>query len=366
MFGRANLLSKRATGSPIAPRSTVGTLQVLDLLTALRALGIDIGALCRVVGLRTSMLQDPAASVPASLVVDLFDEAARRSGDPLIGLHAGEQARPRGPLAYLLVSSPRLDQGLLQLERFSRLAVDTLRLRVKRGLAHVRLVVDPGEPIAESPHAVDYVLRTTVQILRQAAGADFRLSEVHVRHPPWREQAEAARVFGCLVRYSRADDALVFPTAYLESVSRGANPLIAAQIEKFALAFAAQAAPAATFRQGVADATRALLAEGRRADRATVARQLRVSWRTMQRRLAEERTSFKAVRDTVLWEVVTALLSNRLLKVEAVALSVGFGDVAAFSKAFKRWAGCSATAYRVRLTTTSKRRRQLRLVTKAG
>jgi transcriptional regulator GlxA family with amidase domain len=45
---------------------------------------------------------------------------------------------------------------------------------------------------------------------------------------------------------------------------------------------------------------------------------------------------------------VTALLANPNLTVEAVALSVGFGDVAAFSNAFKRWAGYAPTTYRER------------------
>jgi AraC-like DNA-binding protein len=164
------------------------------------------------------------------------------------------------------------------------------------------------------------------------------------------------------MRYDRPDNCLVFPTRHLEIAARGANPLIASQIEKFAVAFAAQAIPPPTFREGVADATRALLAEGQPTDRVAVARQLHVSWRTLQRRLEEERTSFRAIRDAVLREVVEALLSNSVLKVEAIALSVGFGEVAAFSKAFKRWTGCSPTVYRRRLAATATRRRQVRLV----
>lgn len=95
---------------------------------------------------------------------------------------------------------------------------------------------------------------------------------------------------------------------------------------------------------------RSLLADGRRADRAVVARLLSVSQRTLQRRLEEERTSFTAVRDAVVWEAVEALMSNRELKIESVALSVGFRQVAAFSKAFKRRAGLSPSHVRERTT----------------
>jgi AraC-like DNA-binding protein len=48
----------------------------------------------------------------------------------------------------------------------------------------------------------------------------------------------------------------------------------------------------------------------------------------------------------VVWEAVEQSLSNPSLKIEAIALSVGFSDVAAFSKAFRRWKGDSPTRYR--------------------
>jgi AraC-like DNA-binding protein len=332
------------------------------LLTALRALGLDTADLCRRVGLRTALLRDPAGSVPVPVVAELLALAARRAGDPLVGLHAGACTQPRGPLFYLLISSPLLGEGLRQVTRFSHLAADRLRVRVKRGTGTVRLVIDPGEVAEESTHLVDYMMMALTRVLRIAVGAEFQLREVHVRHPPWSDLAEAAQVFGCPVWCNRSENRLVFPVEYLETASRGANPLIAKQIEKFSETRAAHATPPATFRQGVADAARELLAEGLRADRATVARQLHVSRRTLQRRLEEERTTFRAVRDAVLREVVEALLSNPLLKVEYVALSVGFADVAAFSKAFKRWAGCSPTAYRQRLTTAARRGKRLRVV----
>jgi transcriptional regulator GlxA family with amidase domain len=68
--------------------------------------------------------------------------------------------------------------------------------------------------------------------------------------------------------------------------------------------------------------------------------------RTLQRRLADERTNFRALRDAVLWEAAEVLLSNPSLKIEAVALSVGFSNVAAFSKAFQRSKGYRPTRYR--------------------
>ena len=81
-------------------------------------------------------------------------------------------------------------------------------------------------------------------------------------------------------------------------------------------------------------------------DRSTVARRLHVSERTLQRQLEQESTAFKVIRDGVRSELARALLTNRALKVEAIAQSVGFEEVASFSKAFTRWSGQSPRRYR--------------------
>ena len=70
---------------------------------------------------------------------------------------------------------------------------------------------------------------------------------------------------------------------------------------------------------------------------------------TLSRRLAEEGTSFRTVREEVAWNLADALLTNPALKLEAVARSVGFNDAAAFCRALKRRSGCAPSEYRRRL-----------------
>jgi AraC-like DNA-binding protein len=74
-----------------------------------------------------------------------------------------------------------------------------------------------------------------------------------------------------------------------------------------------------------------------------------MSQRSLQRGLEAEGTTFRAVHESILRELVEVLLSNPTLKLDAVARSVGFGDQAAFSKAFRRWSGCTPARYRAQL-----------------
>jgi AraC-like DNA-binding protein len=160
---------------------------------------------------------------------------------------------------------------------------------------------------------------------------------------------EASRAFGAPVRFGAADNRLTFPVSELERPSRLANPQVTDQLTKLAAALAAQATPVASLQDQVVQTARALLVAGVRPHRAVVARRLGISQRSMQRGLEGEGTTFRAVHESVLRELVEVLLSNPALKLDAVAHSVGFGDLAAFSKAFRRWTGCTPARYRAQL-----------------
>ncbi len=340
------------------PQATIGATEMAELLAALNVVGYEPAALGETK--RADALPDDLAPrTPASLAVMHFDRAARCTGDRLIGLHAGAHVKPRGALVHLMMSSASLRAALAAMERFSAILVDTFRVRLERRDATARLVCDLGDPIlADDRHVVDYALMATAHVLRGTIGAAFRLHHVCVRHDPAPGEAEeAVRAFECPVRFRQPWDCLVFHAADLDVRPEVANPLVAEQMEKFALALAARAAPPAV-SVGVADAVRAGLAAGVRADRRSVARRLGMSDATLMRRLAEARTTFKAVREGVLWEVVDALMTNPSLKIEAIATSAGFTDSAAFAKAVRRRAGCSATAYRRRIAARLRRRQR--------
>ncbi len=336
--------------------SSVGNIQVVDLLEALRALGADTSALCASVGLSETALRQTDARVPSSRLLALLTCAERQLRDPLVGLHAGARAQPRGPLFYLLLSSPCLSDGLRLFTRFARITIDTMSYTVAVDGDVATLTMEPGDPaIEQSHHAIDYVVGANLSSFRRAIPG-FQPLRVDLSHEEVGEPGETERAFGCPVRFGRRHTVMWFPDATLSRVSAAANPSILDQIEKFTEALFARI-DVHSARDRVAAATRSLLGRGLRADRHAVAKQLGVSERTLQRQLEGESATFTAVHDSVRAEIAQALLTNRALKVEAIAQSVGFAEVASFSKAFTRWLGYSPSRYREHLD----RKRSIRL-----
>jgi AraC-like DNA-binding protein len=71
----------------------------------------------------------------------------------------------------------------------------------------------------------------------------------------------------------------------------------------------------------------------------SVAAALRMTSRTLRRRLESECTSFGAIVDDVRCSLATEYLKTTKLSTEDVAMLVGFSDTANFRRAFKRWTG---------------------------
>jgi AraC-like DNA-binding protein len=70
-----------------------------------------------------------------------------------------------------------------------------------------------------------------------------------------------------------------------------------------------------------------------------------MSGRHLIRLLADQRLSFKQIRDHELLALAQQALSAQS-RISAIAERLGFSDESAFSKAFRRWSGMSPGQYR--------------------
>ncbi|MES3637913.1 helix-turn-helix domain-containing protein [Mycobacterium intracellulare] len=77
------------------------------------------------------------------------------------------------------------------------------------------------------------------------------------------------------------------------------------------------------------------------------AHELSMSTSTLKRRLSEEETTFRELRQAFLRERAMLQLLDRSLSVSEIATDLGYSDLANFSHAFKRWTGRSPSEFRL-------------------
>jgi AraC-like DNA-binding protein len=78
-----------------------------------------------------------------------------------------------------------------------------------------------------------------------------------------------------------------------------------------------------------------------------VANELSVSTSTLKRRLSEEGTTFRELRQSCLRESAMLLLLTRSMSASQIATELGYRDPTNFSHAFKRWTGRSPSEFRL-------------------
>ena len=280
---------------------TVGAGQAVQIMEGLERMGaaVDRAQLCRAAELDPADLARPGARIPVAAFERLVLEAERTTGDPLACLHAAEASGARGILSYLALAQPTLEDAILAFGRYAVVAGNGLRADLDRGPTHARVRVTVG-----SDHSA-----FAASILEHAVGPRGARAPRggHPRNPAFRGPlpprapragGEAERVLGAPVRYGQPDCAIVLPAGDLSRRLGRANTHIARVLEAEASQQLALAAPREVAAQA-AEAARRELLEGGDPDLEGVARTLGMSARTLQRRLRDESTSFRAIRDGV-------------------------------------------------------------------
>lgn len=73
-----------------------------------------------------------------------------------------------------------------------------------------------------------------------------------------------------------------------------------------------------------------------------------MSTRTLQRKLQQEKNSFRAIKNSLMFNTATELMS-RNLSLTQVSVQLGYADISHFSRAFKRFSGLTPKLYQVAL-----------------
>ena len=350
--GRRNKLARvaRARVEQKPSGVTVTGLQARAIALGLAAAGADVEAVFAEAGIPLAALNDPEQRLPRERMLTLWQKARERAGDPAFGLHIAERV-PYGSfgiLEYIARSSSTLGDALGRVARYARLLDDVAEIAfVKQGdeITLVPLLSDAW-PIPSD--VMEGILAITIRLARELAGdPELVPRAVELRHAASFDTREHARVFGVPVRFGATRNGISFSLFQLALPVIKADPSLSAILDRHAQELLRRLPPTGTLGQRV----RALLAgelRGGNPDLDHIASRLRVSTRTLRRRLAGEGTSLTALLDELRRELALRYLEEKAMTLDAIAFELGFADVRAFRRAFKRWTGRSPREPRAR------------------
>lgn len=324
------------------------------IVGAAQARGVEPAGLLAATGFQPGTATDPDARISFEKEQLLWSEAAARASDDAFGVHTAELVQPGmfDVLDYAIRTAPTLRSSLERLVRYNRLVHDVAVwslvprpdvLRVEHTLS--------VEGLSQHRHSAEFTICSVVTIGAQIAGERVRPRAVGFRHAQpisVAANAELERVFGVAPRFLQPVNFLELDLAFVSRDNPRSDPALSRVLERHADALLA-ARPALTV--GVIDRVRRLLATALGEGEVTlghVAQKLKMSERSLQRRLSDEGVTFDALLDEVRRDLALRYLADPKIAVAEVAYLLGYSEPSPFHRAFKRWTGKTPAEARAR------------------
>jgi AraC-like DNA-binding protein len=328
--------------------STVAVKVFQAIVAGAAARGVPPDELLSAAGIAAADLADPDGRLPRACEVRLWHEAARLTGDGCFGLHLSELLAigDFGALGFAVRSSATVGEAYQRVARYLRLMAQdaTLQIHLDGGAARLRHVPPTTEP-RPSHHAVEFLMTNLLFVGQRGASAAFTARAARFRHPAPARTDEHRRLFGPGVRFAQEHDELVIDRELLSLPQAQAEPALCEVLDRHLSALAERLPADIGFLEQVRSCMAAELSRGE-PTLPSIALRLRMSPRSLQRRLQQEGSSLQSLLSRLRADLAVRYLSESRESISEVAFLLGFSEVSTFHRAFKRWTGVTPAAYR--------------------
>jgi AraC-like DNA-binding protein len=329
-------------------RPMISVAAMSGLLEAISAAGKDPDPILRGVGLDRSVLQNLEGFVASSVFTRLLEEASRQTGDDCFGLHFGERFNPKniGPLAYVVINSPTILAGIENGGRYLHVhnqgAVTSFDIEGQ--WAYLRYRVSDSDVDSPRQHN-EYSMAVVLNTVRLMVGSDWRPQEIQFAHPTPPQTSEHTRIFSAPVLFGHPSNALVAERELIQRQVPAADPQLCRILQRYLEHVLAEMPREDKMLASVRKAIAETMREGDPTI-ARVAKNLALSPRTLERRLKERGTRFKKLMDDTRRRFAINYLKDGDQTLTQIAFLMGYSEVSAFNRAFKRWTGTTPMEYR--------------------
>jgi AraC-like DNA-binding protein len=294
---------------------------------------------------------DAASRVPVENYAALYNLINRELDDEGFGLFA--QPMRLGSFEFLCrstLSSPTLAEALQRACRFLRIVLPDMVVEVRREKGLAELVISERRPLAgriDSPSRVfafEWLLRLLHGLACWLAGRGLALDSVSFPYPQPAHVDDYALIFTEHSTFNAQQLTATFNANLLDLPIRRDEAALTAFLD------GAPGKITTLYRRDremvirVRDLLRAALPDSLSLEE--VADQLHLSPRTAHRRLEEEGSSFRGIKDALRRDMALSRLTKTRDPIAQVAADLGYADTSAFYRAFVEWTGMAPVHYR--------------------
>lgn len=313
---------------------------------SIEALGIPPAAVLRQARLPATLHLGQPGHLTTEQYFAVMSALDELIAEPALGLRLVEgtdtSGHPPASLAAFYAEDYR--DAIARIVRFKRLCTPEVLTVIEEGTTATVTVGWPHAQGREPAITVDIAFATLVELGRRGTGRRIVPRRVELNRPGAPSDRHAT-YFGCPIRCDAPEDRLVLDRADLDRPFPGHNPELLAILTP-ALGSALDELDAhATIADQVKMVVRRSLPSGR-PEIVDIARQMGMSERTLQRRITEEGTSYRALLDGARADMGRSLLADAENGIDEVACLLGYQDTRSFYRAFRSWEGMTPARWR--------------------
>ena len=329
------------------PRATVAMGFVQGMLAGVTARGGDAGPLLERAGIGREVLHRPDVRVPVERYAALYNLLIAELGDEGFALFS--TPLPPGTFEFLcrsVISAPTLGEALQRSTRFLGLVLHDLSVHLESGSAGQALLrIREERPLAVGRvFAFEWLLRLLHGLASWLAGRSIVLERVQFPYPRPAHADDYALIYTAQSDFAADSLAASFSATLLDLPIRRDEAALASFLEgspgKITTLYRRDREMVIRIR----DLLRAGLPDTLSLD--DIADRLHLSPRTIHRRLEEEGSSFRGIKDALRRDMALARLSKTKDSIAQVAADLGYADTSAFYRAFVEWTGMAPVHYR--------------------
>lgn len=316
-----------------------------------RAYGLDASMQLSALRVDPAALENPDARVPLATFDAIAVWAMQGSRDPQFGLRVIEEMSLQSDdwAMYLLTRSPNLGRALEALVRFSRLSGDGVELRLDTTGPTATLTIEVVDAARRPERAVRCTLQAWCSLLARIGRGLIKPSSppsaVELPFDDRDASAEYERVFGVAPTFGAAVARMSWPSEALARSAVQGDAALHHLLERHAQVIVQGLPEVGDLLGQVRGAIVDLVSDGE-VTLERVAKRMRTSPRTLQRRLQRDSSQFRDVVEDVRKALAVQYLREASLSVDQTAYLLGFSTSSAFGRAFRRWHGCSPGQHR--------------------
>ena len=323
---------------------------IVPIATFLSRIGAPVERLLERADVPPWVLTDRETLIPTASVGRLLVHAANTQGIPNLGALAAQNGRIEslGTYGRLIRGSATLGDALGAAVHHHANFVSGSEIWLGSRGGDVRFCqtfmsrIDWTDEVWQQ--VSQYGTLFMVQLVRLGAGSNWRPEDVELQIAGCDALRDAEPLSGARVTFGQPVTAIRFPRAFLdERLAPPTDDTVAGD----GIRGWEASAPVRDFVRSVAQVVETLSWDGY-PDIKLTADFLGMSVRTLQRHLAAAGVTHEALVGRARFATAISLLEETDAKILDIALDLGYSDHAHFTRAFRRWAGCSPQQFRRR------------------